>query len=229
MKKLLTVANSGGIRAPVLRATFIFALSVTLGFILWMASLPVAQAAPVTPAEMIQSKLPPNKTIASATDAQLLSAVCKAVKQRPKEAALIVRTAAGARKTLKSDLLCMAVRCIREKNDLDCSWVSEILRDWIKAEPNEASRLTELVLQCAPECRDLVPSRPPVDEGNFVNPPSNINMFPGSVGGGAGGNVCLACHNNREVQVACSDLDNFVNNHPGATAGPCQVTPSANR
>lgn len=228
MKKLLTVANDGGMRAPVFRATFIFLLSVALGFILWVASLPVVHAAQMTPAEMIQSKLPPNKTIATATDAQLLAAVCKAVKQRPKDAVLIIRTAAGARKTLKSDLLCMATRCLREKRDLDCSWVSEILHDWIKAEPNEASRLTELVLQCAPECRDLFPSKP-VDEGNFVNPPGNINVLPGSVGGGAGGNVCIACHNNREVQVACSDLDNFLDNHPGATTGPCQVTPSANR
>lgn len=228
MKKLLTVANGGGLRAPVLRGTFIFVLSVVLGAIFWIASLPVVQAAQMTPAEMIQSKLPPNKTIATATDAQLLGAVCKAVKQRPKEVGLIVRTAAGARKALKSDVLCMAIRCLREKSDLDCSWVSEVLRDWIKGEPNEASRLTELVVQCAPECRDLLPSRP-VDEGNFVNPPSNINVLPGSVGGGAGGNVCIACHSNREVQVACSDLDSFLNNHPGSTAGPCQVTPSANR
>lgn len=228
MKKLLTVANGEGTCAPTLRAILTLFLSVALASIFWVASVPMAQAAQLTPAEMIQSKLPPNKTIATANDAQLLEAVCKAVKQRPKEAVLIVRTAAGARKNLKSDLLCMAVRCLREKRDFDCTWVSDILRDWIQAEPGEANRLTEMALQCAPECRDLFPSKP-VDEGSFVNPPGNINPPPGSVGGGAGGNVCIACHNGREVQIACSDLDGFLRDHPGSTSGPCQVTPSANR
>ena len=229
MKKLLAVANGGGVPAPILKTTLTLLLSIALGSGFWIASLPMAKAAEqMTPAEMIQFKLAKGKTIATATDAELMEGVCKAVKQWPKEAALIVRTAAGAKKNLRSDILCMAVRCAREKHAVDCTWVTDILRDWIKEDPKDANHLTELGLQCAPDCRDTLQASLGEGGSSFANPPSNINAPPGSVGGGAGGNACIVCHNGTEIQIACSDLDSYLSGHPGDTAGACQTTPNTN-
>ncbi len=202
------------------KTTLKLLVTLTLISSVWIAALP---AASMTPAEMIQSKLPPNTTIATATDAQLLEAVCQAVRQWPKEARLIVRTAAGARKSIRTDILCMAARCLRERNSLECGWIRDVLHEWIKAEPSLANQLTESVMECVPECREMK------GEGEFGNPPNNINPPPGSVGGGAGGNICIVCHNGSEIQVACDDVEEFLRHHPGDTAGPCHVTPSANR
>jgi hypothetical protein len=228
MKKLFTVANAEGIAVSVSKTTITVLAGIALTSSLWVASLHIAQGARVTPAEMIQSKLPPNTTIGTATDPQLLEAVCQAVKQWPREAQNIVRTATGARKSLRADILCTAIRCLREINALDCTWVVDVVRDWIKADPSEANRLTELIIDCAPECRDPLQALL-IGIGNFTNPPTNINAPPGSVGGGAGGNVCIVCHNNQEIQVACSDLENYLRNHPGDTAVACVVTSVTNQ
>jgi hypothetical protein len=222
MKKLLT---------RICATTWVFLLSLALGSSFWIVSLPLAQAAQMTPAEMVQSKLPPRKTIATSSDAQLLAAISNAVKQWPQEAAVIVRTSAGARGALRSDILCVAIQSLREKHALRCNWVRNILQEWIEGEPNEAARLTEVAMQCASECRDVLQNvrREGEGEANFVNPPSNINPPPGSFGGGASASACLVCHNSREIQVACFDLDSYLKSHPGDTAGPCQVTPVTNQ
>jgi hypothetical protein len=221
MKKLF---NHEGMTASTLKTTLTALVTIMFASSLWIVSLP---AASMTPAEMIQSKLPPHTTIATATDAQLLQAVGEAVRQWPKDAALIVRTAAGARKSIRADILCIAIRSARERGALDCNWVLDILREWIKADPGLANQLTEAVSQCAPECREALQSLS-LGEGAFTNPPNNINAPPGSVGGGGGGNVCLVCHNGTEIQVACSDLENYLKSHPGDTAGPCVPTPTTN-
>src|ERR1700682_5837971 len=100
MKKLF---NREGITASALKTTLAALVVITLASSLWMTSLP---AASMTPAEMIQSKLPLNTTIATATDAQLLQAVYEAVKQWPKDFRLIVRTPAAARRSIPSGILC---------------------------------------------------------------------------------------------------------------------------
>lgn len=212
-----------------LKTGLILLVGVVLASAFLVGPLPLAQAAPMTPAEMIQSQLPAGKTIVTATDAELLEAVCKAVKKWPKEAPLIVRTAYGARKTLRADILCMAIRCLRDKHSFDCLWVVDILREWIKEDPDNANELTELILKCSPECRDVLQNLAMSEgAGNFTNPPANVNAPPGSVGGGAGGNVCLVCHNGQEIQIACSDVADYLRSHPGDTAGACQVTPATN-
>lgn len=232
MKKLFTIKRSARVTASALKTGVALLLALALASSLWFASSPNARGAQMTPAEMIQHKLPVNMTIATASDPQLLDAVCKAIKQWPKEAALIVRTAAGARQSLRSNILCMAIRCAREdKAGIDCTWALDIVREWIKADPSLANQLTESIAQCAPECRDALQnlgSGAGEGEGAFGNPPSNINAPPGSTGGGAGGNTCIVCHNGQEVQIACSDLQSYLRSHPGDTAGPCQPTPVTN-
>lgn len=206
-------------------------LALAGGF--WVASTPMAHGVQKTPAEVIQSQLPETVTISSASDTQLLDAVCKSVRQAPKEAALIVRTAAGARETLRSQILCMGIRCAHDSKDMDCTWVLDVVRDWIKQEPSLANQLAESISDCAPNCRELLQNigAGGVGEGAFGNPPANINPPPGSVGSGAGASetACTVCHNNQNITLACNDVPGYLQSHPGDTAGACQATPDVNR
>ena len=258
MKKLFTSAKSEVLASPALKTGLSLLIGMALASGLWFASSPKTQAAP-TPAEMLQSQLPPGKTVATATRTELLNAVCNAAKKWQSESGLIVRTAAGARRELRSEILSTAMRCRHQ----DCSWAVEILLEWshgdaneltntlcgairglqqdqefdcscvvdlvrglIKADPAMTSRIVEAASQCAPSCREAIQQL--VSAGNFTNPPANVNAPPGSVGGGAGGNVCLVCHNGQEIQIACSDLEDYLKDHPGDTAGACVPTPVAN-
>ena len=231
MKKMLEVCADKRWSLGILKTALVLAVGVALGSAFWMASTPMAHGqAKLTPVEMIQSKLPQGKTIATASDTELLDAVCKSVKQWPAEASFIVRTAAGARKSIRADLLCMAIRCLREKHQMDCTWVVEIVRAWIKAEPKLANQLTELIANCSPECRDALQALGEGEGGGaFAAPPSNVNPPPGSSGGGASENVCIVCHNGENIQISCADVESYLASHPGDTAGACQATPSTNQ
>lgn len=242
MKQALTANNTRG------RALIQTAMSLVVGVALagafWVASTPVANGVQKTPAETIQTHLPKDMTIASASDRQLLDAVCKAVRQSPKEAALIVRTAGGARQNIRADVLCMAIKCSRAHSEdvhgAQCTWVIEVVREWIKQDPSLASQVTESISQCSPECRDTlqaaivegkdIPAEGP-GGGEFSGPVlNNLNPPPGSVGsgGGPGGNACIVCHNNQNVTIACTDVQTYLQSHSGDTAGACQATPVAN-
>jgi hypothetical protein len=229
MNKLVALCTERRFSTGVLKTTLVLFAGIALGSGLWIASTSMAHGqTKLTPIEMIQPKLPPGKTIATASDTQLLDAVCKVVKQWPKDAPLIIRMVAGARKSLRGDILCMTIRCLKEKRELDCIWVTEVVGDWIKADPDSANQLIELVSDCSPDCREALQGLL-TGGGAFANPPSNINPPPGSVGGGASGNTCTVCHNGENVQVACDDMASYLTGHPGDTAGACQVTSTTNR
>jgi hypothetical protein len=229
MKKLVALCTEKRFSTGVLKTTLVLLLGIALGAGFWVASAPLAHSeTKLTPVEMIQPKLPSGKTIATASDAELLEAVCKAVKQWPKDASLIIRTVAGARKSLQGDVLCMTIRCLKEKREIDCNWVTDVVREWIKAEPDSANQLIESVSDCSPDCRE--PLQGLLTGGSaFGNPPSNINPPPGSLGGGASGNTCSVCHNGGNVQIACDDMANYLAGHPGDTAGACQVSSTTNK
>src|ERR1700716_2024698 len=108
MKKLFMAAKSEVLAAPALKTGLSLLIGIALASGLWFASSPKTQAAPGTPAEMIQSQLPAGKTITTATRAELLDAVCKSVKKWQSETGLIVRTAAGARRELRNEILSTA-------------------------------------------------------------------------------------------------------------------------
>jgi hypothetical protein len=225
MKKLRAVTYSEGFTASALQTAGVFLVSVALGAAFWLASLPMALAVTVTPVEMIQSNLPKSMTLVNAPKAVMLSAICKTVTRHRKDAPLIVRTAAGARKEDTADIVGTAIHCLSEdKAGPDCALVRSILQEAIAADGDEAAALTELVVGAAPGCTDIPGEGP---EG-FVNPPSNINPPP-STGGGPGTNNCTVCHNNKTIQVQCANLDSYLKNHPGDTSGACEATPSTNK
>ncbi len=227
MKRMIAHYSQRPLSIEIFRTTAALLLGVALASGFWIVSVPMARAqSKQTPVQMIQSHLPSGKTIGTATDKQLFDALCKTVKESPQEASSIVRTAAKARKNLRGDILCMTIRCLRDDKGFDCSWVVEVVRDWIKDTPDMASKLTDLVANCSPECGEMLQA---VGEGGFVNPPSNVNQPPGSVGGGGSTNPCVVCQNGRDVQVSCEDLASYLSSHPGAMAGPCGMTPTTNR
>jgi hypothetical protein len=234
MNKLRALANGENLNTSFLKTAAIFSLSVALGAGFWMASAPMARAAAtsMTPAEMIQSNLPRSMSLASASKADVLSAVSQAVGKYQKDTPQIVRTAAGARKDLTRDIFSTAVRCLRgdgKDGAIDCGLVRSALNEAIAINGEEAASLTELVANLAPNCLDS-PSEGP-GQGAFTNPPSNINPAPGSTGGGAAASqdTCTVCHNNSEIQVACSELASYLRGHPGDTAGACQASVNVNR
>jgi hypothetical protein len=65
-------------------------------------------------------------------------------------------------------------------------------------------------------------------EGDYMGPPPNINPPPGLVGTGLGQNVCLVCHNGREIQIPCDQVQRYLKQHQGDFAGPCEITPVTN-
>ncbi len=214
---------------PALKTPALFAISIALGAAFWMASLPIARGATVTPAEMIQSHLPHSMSMASSPKDDMLAAVCKAISKNQKDAPGIVRTAAGARKELTADILKTAVHCLKsDKDDHDCELERSTLQEAIAADPDQAAALTELFIGLTPGCISSPEEGPNANTNNA----SNVNGAPGSLGGGGGGgngNTCPVCHNNHSIQVACSERDHYLRKHPGDTAGPCEATPHTNR
>jgi hypothetical protein len=208
--------------ASFLKTPLFLAVALALASIFWSASLPLARAAAVTPAELIQVHLPHAMNLGNAPKADLLSAVCKAITRNQKEAPAIARTAAGARRELAPDILKTAVHCIRDEN---CELCQATLRELIAADSSQAAALTELFARLMPDC----PDSPEEGPGGAASA-NNIGAAPGSVGGGAAtsGDICLVCHNNQSIQVPCSGLNSYLRGHPGDTAGACEATPVSN-
>jgi len=81
MRKLLTAWNGGPWFGELLKPAFVLLVGLALGFAFWTTTAPVAKAREMTPAEMIQSKLPPAKTLVTASKPEVLFAVCGAIRE----------------------------------------------------------------------------------------------------------------------------------------------------
>jgi hypothetical protein len=228
MRNILRDRTRNQFVVGLVRSTIVVFVALGLGVAFWMVSAPVATAREITPTEMIQSKLPATKTLMTASKPEVLSAVCGAVRKWRKDAAQIVRTAAGARRELAPAIVAEAIRCLREH--LDCTLVGQIVAAGLAVDPDQSATIMEQALQLAPDCRAQIEQAGgrTEGEGDFSNNlPGEINLPPGSTGGGAGQNTCLVCHdpsNPREIQVPCEQVDQFIQSHPGDFRGPCQAT-----
>jgi hypothetical protein len=172
---------------------------------------------------LIEIKLPAHKTVVTANKSEFLDGLCAALKQWRPVAPQIVKAAVNKRKELARDILTTAIRCLG-----DCDAIAQAVAAVIAADPIHASEYTELALQLSPNCASAIEHLTGQGEGNFANPPANINPPPGSVGSGAGQNTCLVCHNGHEMQIPCDQVSKFLSQHPGDHAGPCQVTAVTN-
>ena len=236
MKKMLTVTNDAYFVA---RMSVVLVIALALGFGFWTALTPVAKAQPVSATEMIESKLPHGKTMVTATKPELLSAVCAAVKRSPDAAPQIVKAAIDAKRQSSRDIVQTATRCLPgDFKAQACDGIAAIVDVAVVADPEDASGITEMVIRLYPDCRVAIgrstEGRGVAEgEGVFTNPPPDVNPPPGSIGGGASEVArCVVCHNPNnphEIQIPCSQVPQFLANHPGDFAGPCIVTPPQNR
>src|SRR5437870_5652215 len=238
---------TGTLMSAALRNLIVLAITLALGLGLWLAAAPVAKAArDMTAMEMLQSKLPRDKTLASATKTEVLDAVCGAVAKWRPHSPQIVRTAVTTRHEFAGDIVTIAVRCLRDDKDgpLGCDRIVEIYRFAVDGDPHEEATILESFLMMAPDCRGSFAEgkevvTPPAESpdiraeiGNFTNTPTNINPPSGAIGGGGSNpttNQCVVCHNMSAIQVPCNRVDKFLRNHPGDFAGACQPTAVTNR
>jgi FecR protein len=169
---------------------------------------------------LIETKLPPNRTVVNAEKEQFLEGLCDAVKKWSFVAPQVAKAAVMKRRELGPEILKTTIQCLGN----DCGLIAQVVAAVIAADPTRASEYTDLAAKAAPGCVGAGEH----GEGEFGNPPNNINPPPGSVGGGAGGNLCIVCHNGHEIQIACSEVADFLAHHPGDTQGACQPTPVTN-
>ena len=237
---------TGTLMSAALRNLMVLAIALVLGLGLWLAAAPVAKAArDMTAMEMLQSKLPRDKTLTSASKTEMLDAVCGAVASWRAHSPQIVRTAVTARHEFAGDIVTIAVRCLRDDKDgpLACDRIMEIYRFAVDGDPHEQAVILESFLMMAPDCRGSFafaegkqvispPAEGPAEVGEFTNTPTNINPPSGAIGGGGFNpttDQCVVCHNTSAIQIPCNQVNKFLKKHPGDFAGACQPTPVTNR
>jgi hypothetical protein len=221
-------------------------LLAAVGLIFWAVVAPSALARGGGPAELLQSNLPKSKTLGSASQSEVLDAVCSAIRKSPRDAAQVVTAAAGTRKELAADAVGKALTCV---GSLNSELVAGIVAAGIAANPDAAAAITERAIMIAPDFRSAVERSSRADssqteasghaaegEGGFTNPPGNQNGPPGSFAGGGGGfnpqeGKCTVCHNDKnphEISIPCSQVPKYLADHPGDYEGSCQATPVTN-
>lgn len=254
MKKLPSVLRR---RSHLAKAgvTLLLAVSLTSGF--WLATSPVAHARLMSPAEMIEAGLPPGVQIKTAAKPEFLTAVCAAVKTHRNSAPAITKTAVDSHREYAGDIVATTVRCSRGEK-INCDLVSSIVAAAILAAPESAAVIDDAAVAIAPDCVDAVQNRTESDgkqvldgkemldgkellsdipaEGpsDFGAPPANPPPPFSSIGGGGGGfnpseSFVMVCDNGRQRTIRESQLDLFLNQHPGAFVGSCEVTPATSR
>jgi hypothetical protein len=234
MKKLLMASNRQYFSVARVRTAFVFLIGVALVSTFSMATAPMANAAEMTPTQMIQSQLPRGKTIANATKTEFLGAVCAAVKKFRELAPAITMAAIHAHQDWRREILRTVITCLGLE---DCNLIATVVATAIQTVPDDASGLMELAIQLAPNCRDAIGQIPAGGGvgGVFTNPPDNQNPPPGTVGGGGGGGFnpedtrLTVCDNAVNVIVLASQLAAYLTAHPGAFVGACVVTPATNQ
>ena len=236
--------TGGTLMSAALRNLIVLAMALVLALGQWLAAAPVAKAArDMTAMEMLQSKLPRDKTLTSASKTQMLDAVCGAVAKWRAHSPQIVRTAVTARHEFAGDIVTIAVRCLRDEKEgpLACDRIMEIYRFAVDGDPHERAVILEAFLMTAPDCRGSFaegkqvispPAEGPAEVGEFTNTPTNINPPSGAIGGGGFNpttDQCVVCHNAHDIQIPCNQVGKYLKNHRGDFAGACQPTPVTNR
>jgi len=211
----------------------------------WFASSPMALGRLMSPTEMIEANLPPGIMLKTAAKPQFLTAVCGAVKSHRKDAPAIARVAVLAHRDYAGDIVATVVRCLGQQ---DCELTAMVVSAAVAARPDLASTITDAAIAVAPDCADAIQAALSGEGREAIEPdgkeslpdipaegppPTNVQPPP-FVGGGGGGfspqeTVVLVCDNGRERRVRETQLGNFLDAHPGAVVGTCQITPVTSR
>jgi hypothetical protein len=209
----------------------IFALAVTL----WFAAPPAALARDSSAAELIENALPAKVTLRRAGKADLLSAVCAAVRENRKSGPAITMAAAAAQGEYAPDIVGSVLRCARR---VDCEYVGAIVKAAVSAEPGAAAPISEAALGRAPNCEETIQASAraalkSVEERVKTNPPSSsepgASISP-SIGADEGFDpreeLVLVCDGGTQRAIRESLLSDFLHSHPDAKAGSCPSTPT---
>ncbi len=221
---------------------------------LWVATLPVANAVLMSPSEMIEAGLPPGMLVKTAGKPQFLTAVCAAVKGNRASAARITKAAVTAHHEYAGDIVATAIRCAHGEK-IDCELTGAIVAAGIVAWPQAAALIDDAAIATAPDCADSVQTRTEnthndgkqtfdgkemldgkealgdiPEEGPGFGAPTTPPFFSGGGGGfNPGETFVMVCDNGRQRRVRESNLQRFLDNHPGAFRGTCQITPATAR
>ncbi len=231
------------------------ALGIALSSALWIATLPVATAAVISPTELIESGLPPGVMVNTAGKPQFLTAVCAAVKSNPTAVAAITKAAVTAHHEYAGDIVATAIRCANDGEEIDCDVTGAIVAAAIVAWPQSAALIDDAALATAPDCADSVQAQTETTRGDGKQVMDGKEMLGGKevledipeegpgfgapntppfFGGGGGGfnpegSSVLICDNGRQRRILEANVQRFLNNHPGAHLGTCEVTPATAR
>lgn len=229
------------------------ALGLGLASGLWVATMPVATAELMSASEMIQAGLPSGVMVATAGKPQFLTAVCAAVKTHRDSAAAITKAAVSDHHEYAGEIVTTALRCVRGEK-ADCDLTGAIVAAAIVGWPQAAAQIDDAAIAAAPECSDAVQTHTEntrndgkqvmdgkemfdgkrelgaiPEEPDFVAPLTPPFYPGGGVGFNPGEPFILVCDNGRQRRVRESLLQQFLDNHPGAFRGTCQITPSTAR
>jgi hypothetical protein len=218
-------------------ARFLFLLAglVMLAAACWLGPSPGALARELSPAEMIESGLSGKKPIKSADKAELLSAVCGAVRKNRSAAPAITSAAVTAQPELASEIVASVLRC---SGKINCEVVRSIVVAAASVDAASVAAIGKAAIAGAPNCVETIRSttrrlaKNDVD-GNGPDAASPTEQAP-LIGTSAGADegfdpleeLRLVCENGTPRAVRVSQLDDFLRTHPDSVIGPCPPQPS---
>jgi len=201
-------------------------LALPVGF--WIATAHAALSRDSSPATLIEAALPARMTIEKASKADLLSAICVAVRKHRNSTAGIAMAAAGARGDFAGDIVGTALRCAGK---IDCERVGAIVKATVSVRPAAAQVISDAAMALAPKCEQSIQAE--VHAAMKMSSPSPAGQTsPSSPGAEAEREydpheeLTLVCVEGTQRAVRQSLLTEFLRSHPGATAGRCPPTPS---
>jgi hypothetical protein len=192
------------------------------------------RARDLTPAEMIEAHLPAGKTLQTAKQANLLSAICQAVKQNRAAAVAIASTAVAGRAEYAGEIVEAALRC---SDKVDCEFAGMIVAAAVVAAPRSVTQIHDAAIRRAPGCSETIHSAaqplasPVATVVPAVAPVGTNSGLPGEVQQDEGYNplepLRLVCDNGTQRALRESQVADFVKTHPGAFPGTCPPTATA--
>ncbi len=192
----------------------------------WLLPLPDLIARDPSPAELIQQGLSGRRTLKSANKVDLLSAVCRAVRQRRSEAPAITSAAVTVRPALTAEIVSRLLSC---SGQLDCDFVVQIVSAAAAANNNALTAIGDAAVARAPNCADAV-VRALKGTGRRPAPGSAKSNGATTNGPGAAASeetfdplesLVLVCDNGTPRAIRASLVDEFLNTHPGSIRGAC--------
>jgi hypothetical protein len=215
---------------------FLYLALLAPGLVFHLGSVPSAHARDLAPGEMIQSGLPVQTTVSTARKSDILFSLCRAVKAHPDAAAALTSTAVGARKEFAGEIVAIVLRCSGKS---DCEFTKSIVAAAVAAAPDASGAIGEAALARAPACADTIRRAIPPASRAKLNPAAVQSSSPADVAPASGAAEAaveeldpfeplrLVCDNGTPRVVRESEIDDFLETHPGAFVGDCPAaTPS---